>query len=104
VSDIVRPGTPLCLIMLTYIAPIEQIDALMPAHGAWLRQLFAEDLIVVCGRREPRNGGIIVCRGRKADVEALAATDPFVTEGVATIEVSEFAASMAHPALADLLA
>lgn len=103
-NDIVRPGTPLCLIDLEYCAPLDRIDRLMPEHGAWLRKLFAEDLILVCGRRNPRTGGVVLCRGRKAEVEALAATDPFVVQGVATVTITEFAASMAHPALADLLA
>jgi uncharacterized protein YciI len=103
VSDIVRPGTPLCLIVLSYCAPLAAVDALMPAHAAWLSQLFDQDLVLVCGRREPRNGGVILCRGHRAEVEALAATDPFVTEGVAMIEVLEFAASMAHPDLDALL-
>ena len=103
-SEIVRPGTPLCAAILSYCAPIEEIDRLMPAHGDWLRQLYAQDLIVVCGRREPRSGGVIICRGHRAEVEALMASDPFLIEGVATTDVIEFVASMAHPSLAELLA
>jgi len=104
VSDIARPGTPLCVVSLSYKVPVEQVDAHMPEHGDWLRSLFGEELIVVCGRRVPRTGGIIVIRGHKAEVEALAQTDPFVTRGIAEIAVEEFVANMAHPALADLLA
>ena len=51
----------------------------------------------------PRVGGVILCRGRKAEVEALARTDPFVTEGVSDVTVTEFATSFAAPEIAALL-
>lgn len=96
-------GAPVCVITLTYLVPEEQVDAHMKAHVAWLEAGFAEGVLLLAGRQVPRTGGIVLCRGRKAEVEAFAATDPFVTEGVATASVVELAASFAHEALADVL-
>ena len=97
-------GAPVCVIMLRYVAPLEAVDAQMAAHVAWLEQGFGAGLLLLAGRQVPREGGVILCRGARAEVEALAATDPFVTSGVATAHVTELAASFAADALAPLLA
>ena len=95
---------PLCLILLDYVAPSDEIDARMKAHAAWLEAGFAAGVFVVAGRQDPRTGGVILARGRKAEAEALAATDPFVTGGVAEVRVIAFNASFATPAFKALLA
>ena len=46
------------------------------------------------GRQIPRTGGVILARGDdREEIEALAASDPFVSGGVATCEVIQFRAS-----------
>ena len=98
-----RPGTPLCVVSLTYRAELDAIDAAMKDHVAWLSRGYAEGVFVASGRKVPRTGGVILVRGHRREVEALVATDPFVAGGLATAEVTEFTASMAAPALAELL-
>lgn len=95
---------PVCLILITYVVPLDEIDRLMKAHIDWLERGYAEGLFLMSGRREPRSGGVIVCRGHKAEVEALAASDPFTASGAATIEVIEFNASWTADAVAPLFA
>lgn len=99
-----RANAPLCVIALTYTVPTEEVDLHMKAHVAWLEAGFAEGIFLVAGRQVPRTGGIIIARGRRAEVEALTASDPFVSEGVATVAVTEFATSFTLPELAALLA
>lgn len=94
---------PLSLILLNYQRPLAEVDAAMARHVAWLELGFAEGVFVAAGRRDPRTGGVILCRGAGAEVEALVATDPFVSEGLATAEVVAFNASFAVPELAGLL-
>ncbi len=96
-------AAPVCVITLSYVAPIEDIDAQLAAHVAWLEAGFDEGLLLLAGRQVPRTGGIVLCRGHRAEVEAFAATDPFVTSGVATASVTEMAASFAADALAPML-
>lgn len=98
-----RADGPLCLILLDYVAPLEQVDARMKAHVAWLTRGFEQGVFVVAGRQDPRTGGVILARGRRAEAEALAASDPFVREGVAEARVIAFNASFAAPAFAALL-
>jgi uncharacterized protein YciI len=86
------------VLLLTYTRPLEDVDALMRDHMAWLREHYAAGRFVVSGRRVPRTGGVILARGDDRDeIEAIAAADPFVRGGVATCEVVEFRASQTAP-------
>jgi uncharacterized protein YciI len=82
------------VLLLTYVRPIEEVDALMRRHVAWLNDHYDAGRFVVSGRQIPRTGGVIVARGDdREEMEAVAASDPFVTGGVATVEVVQFRAS-----------
>ncbi len=82
------------LIDLTYTADLEKIDALMPAHIAFLKKHYAAGTFLVSGRKVPRDGGVILAvGGSRAQIEAIAAADPFVARGLAEARVVEFRAS-----------
>jgi uncharacterized protein YciI len=82
------------VLLLSYIGPIEEVDALMREHVAWLNEHYDAGRFVVSGRRVPRTGGVIVARGDDRDeIERIAASDPFVAGGVATCEIIQFRAS-----------
>jgi uncharacterized protein YciI len=82
------------VLLLTYVKPLAEVDALMRRHVAWLNEHYDAGRFLVSGRRIPRTGGVIVARGDdREEIEAVAASDPFVTGGVATCEVVQFRAS-----------
>ena len=82
------------VLLLTYVKPLSEVDALMREHVAWLDEQYEAGRFLVSGRQIPRTGGVILARGDdREDIEALAATDPFVSGGVATCEVIQFRAS-----------
>ena len=82
------------IIELTYTADLARIDASMRAHMQFINAHYASGHFVVSGRKIPRDGGIIVAVGTdRADIEAIAAQDPFVTQGLATARVIEFRVS-----------
>lgn len=87
-------------VIITYKAPLEEIDQALPAHVEWLDQHYAQGTFLASGRREPRNGGVILAR--QQPLEALHQTlelDPFHSLDLATHEVVQF-----HPSkLADSL-
>ncbi|MGH6617180.1 YciI family protein [Sphingomonas sp.] len=91
------------MILLRYVAPLDQVDAQMAAHVAWLEKGYDAGIFIVSGRRAPRTGGVILSRGHRQDVEALVAYDPFIISGVAEAEVIEFGANMAADRFAALL-
>lgn len=90
-----RSDGALCVVLLTYVRPLDEVDAQMAAHVAWLDAGLAQGAFLVAGRRDPRTGGVIVMRGDRDAVERVVATDPFVTGGVATAEIVPFNASFA---------
>ena len=85
-----KPSTAWILVV-TYTAPIDRIEALLPAHIRYLDRFFASGEFLASGPRVPRSGGVIVAsafdRGR---VEAIVAADPFVVSGIATYKVIPF--------------
>jgi uncharacterized protein YciI len=99
-----RYGPPMFVLLLTYVRPLDEVDALMRDHMAWVKQQYEAGHFVVSGRRVPRIGGVIVARGDDREaIEAVAARDPFVTGGVATCEVVQFRASQTATGLDALL-
>ncbi|MDA0160908.1 YciI family protein [Solirubrobacter ginsenosidimutans] len=92
------------VLLLTYIKPLPEVDALMRKHMAWLNEQYAAGRFIVSGRRIPRTGGVILARGDDLEeIEALAASDPFVSGGVATVEIVQFRASQTAKGLDALL-
>jgi uncharacterized protein YciI len=92
------------VLLLTYIKPLPEVDALMREHVAWLDEQYDAGRFLVSGRRIPRTGGVIVARGDDREhIEAVAASDPFVSGGVATCEVIRFRASQTAAGLDSLL-
>lgn len=88
------------LLILRYTAPIEEVDTLHAPHVAWLNEQHAAGQFLAWGRQIPREGGVILADGDdRAAMEQLAASDPFVTGGVATVEVIEWTASFAADGL-----
>lgn len=82
------------ILELTYTADLAKIDAAMKAHMRWLNAQYASGHFLVSGRKIPRDGGIILTTGESREaVETLAAEDPFVSQGLATVRVIEFRAS-----------
>ena len=45
------------IVILTYIKPLEEIDAAIPAHFEWRKKGYAEGIFLASGRRIPRTGG-----------------------------------------------
>ncbi|MFE0099877.1 YciI family protein [Streptomyces sp. NPDC059009] len=86
---------------LTYTAPVERVDAALAAHVAWLDELYADGTVIASGRKNPRDGGIILAVGDdRAAIEKIAASDPFVTAGVCEYRITEFIATKTAPELA----
>ena len=88
------------VLLLTYVRPLDEVDALMRDHMAWVKEHYAAGRFVVSGRQVPRTGGVIVARGDdREEIERIVASDPFVRGGVATVEVIQFRASQTVPGL-----
>ena len=84
------------VVTLTYLRPLDELDALMPKHVAWLKKHYKSGLFIASGRQVPRTGGVILARsGDREALEAVLRLDPFVKAGCARTDVIEFTPSMA---------
>jgi uncharacterized protein YciI len=85
---------------LTYTAPIEDVDAVLEAHVAWLDEQYEQGTFLASGRKNPRDGGVIIAVAEdRARIEEIAASDPFVGAGVCAYRITEFAATKTAPGL-----
>ena len=79
------------LFNLTYRKPIEEIERLLPAHNAYLDEYYSKGKFLCSGRKEPRTGGVILCRCESlAEAEEIRHQDPFFYEGAADYEIIQF--------------
>ncbi len=77
--------------MVNYKVPLETVDRHLAAHRSFLDKYYASGNLVCSGSRNPRVGGIILCRAEsRARVETITKEDPFYINGVADYEIIEF--------------
>ena len=82
------------VIELIYKADLEDIDASMRAHMAFLKQQYTAGKFLVSGRKIPRDGGIVLAVAASRDeIEQIVKDDPFVKRGLAEYRIIEFRAS-----------
>lgn len=92
------------LVLITYTQPLDVVDIHLAAHRDYLKQNYAAGVFLLSGRKEPREGGVILARAESASaLQAILAKDPFSMSGVATYQVVEFIPTMSAPALAPLI-
>jgi uncharacterized protein YciI len=92
------------VINLNYIVPLDELDAHMKEHVAFLQKYYKQEIFLASGRKVPRTGGIILAVGKsKAYIEEILQEDPFYIHGLAEFTVTEFLTSQTHPAFKKLL-
>lgn len=92
------------IVLLTYTRPLEAVDALVPAHREYLRAQYDAGTFLLSGRKEPRDGGVILANAPSMQaVHDVLADDPFHRHDVATYQVIEFIPSMCAAGLESML-
>jgi uncharacterized protein YciI len=85
---------------LSYTAPLDAVDAVLPAHVNWLNEQYEKGLFLASGRKNPRDGGVILAVAEdRSLIEEVTAGDPFVTAGVCAYRITEFIATKTAPEL-----
>lgn len=93
-STEILPTNSLFLIDLKYVAPLDEIEALIPDHISYLEDGYEDGVFFTSGRKEPRTGGVILATGASFEsIRQRAATDPFVRAGLAEATITEFVPS-----------
>ncbi|PRX49024.1 uncharacterized protein YciI [Prauserella shujinwangii] len=82
------------IVLLTYTAPLPEIDYELPDHAEWLARQFEHDYFLASGRRDRHLGEVIITRPMaRGKLDAVLATDPLALKHLAHYEVVEFAAT-----------
>jgi uncharacterized protein YciI len=92
------------VIDLTYIVPLEKLDAHMTEHVKFLKKYYDQNVFVASGRKVPRTGGIILALAEsKEEVEKIIQEDPFYSLKLAEFKITEFLTSQYHPDMKKVL-
>ncbi|MDQ3402820.1 MAG: YciI family protein [Actinomycetota bacterium] len=82
------------VVLITYTAPLEEIDYVLPDHAEWLGKQYAAGYFLASGRQKPHTGGVVIAAPMSKDkLVSLLATDPFAQRGLVHHEVIEFQAN-----------
>ena len=91
--------TSLYVIDLTYTVELDEIEAHIDAHRAFLHRHYEAGNFLASGPKVPRTGGVILAIGEAHEIEEITAEDPFRRHGVATYAITEFLPTMSAPEL-----
>jgi uncharacterized protein YciI len=84
---------------LTYTGSLNRVDELLD-DMAWLKSHYETGVFIASGRKEPRDGGVILAVGNdKAAIETPVTTDPFSVAGICEYRITRFLATTVTPAL-----
>ncbi|MFK8259567.1 YciI family protein [Erwinia sp. AnSW2-5] len=76
------------IVFLTYTRPMEEVEALLEPHVAWINRYFTAGAFISAGRKDPRTGGMIMVKEMdRKQLDVILAEDPFQT--VASYEVTK---------------
>lgn len=79
------------IIIAEYIRPIEEIDAALPEHYEFLDRYYALNKFICSGRRNPRNGGIIICNAEnRSEIDEILREDIFFRKKLVRYDIFEF--------------
>jgi uncharacterized protein YciI len=93
------------VLLPTYRAPLDEVDALLEKHRDWIDVHCAAGRFLLFGRREPRDGAFILAAdGDRRELELIAASDPFSLAGLVDYEVLEVRPTGGSPAVLQALA
>jgi len=82
------------ILVLKYIKPLEQVDKYLEPHIQYLEKYYSLQKFICSGRRNPRIGGVILCRTHNLkETEAIIVEDPFYINQIAEYEIIEFSPS-----------
>lgn len=79
------------ILLLKYIKTVEEVDKALQDHIKFLDKYYESGKFICSGRRNPRIGGVILCKAKDIDeVKTIIKEDPFHSREIAEYEIVEF--------------
>lgn len=86
------------ILILKYVKELAEIEKLIPDHREYLDKYYTCGNFIASGPQIPRNGGVILCRANsREEVKCIINDDPFLINGVAEYDITEFTPSKHLP-------
>lgn len=87
-------------VSLTYIKPLDKVDAHISAHVDYMNQQYREGRFLASGRKVPRKGGVILSNmSDRKMLEDIIRQDPFHKHQIADYDIIEFTPTMTRDEL-----
>ncbi|GKZ51889.1 hypothetical protein AbraIFM66951_007998 [Aspergillus brasiliensis] len=81
---------PLFLLSVSYLTFFEEVEKHLPAHIAWLKQQYEQNIYLFFARKVPFTGGVCLAVAESAlQMMEITETDPFRTNNVAKYDIQE---------------
>ncbi len=85
------------IILINYTKPIEEVNAIVPEHRAYLDTLYEANKLICSGRRNTLTGGVLLSHAKaREEIDEIIKNDPYNIKGVADYEVIEFTPGKHH--------
>lgn len=92
------------IVLLRFSDQRERASEFMSEHNDWIRTGFEEGVFLLAGRLQPDLGGAIVARRETlSDLKRRVDRDPFVAQGVVSVEILEVTPGRVDERLESLL-
>ncbi len=79
------------LLILSYKKGLDAVEKYLDLHKVYLDKYYQLGNFIASGRRNPRVGGVIICKANSIDeVQAIIREDPFHKFEIADYEIIEF--------------
>lgn len=78
------------IIELTYKQSLDEVNKHLEAHRAFLDTYYKQNVFIASGRKNPRDGGVILAVGDKEKLHRIIKDDPFFKHDMANYRMIEF--------------
>jgi uncharacterized protein YciI len=86
------------IILINYTKPIEEVNAVVADHRAYLDTQYEAGKLICSGRQSTMTGGVLISHVKtKEEADEIIKNDPYNLKGVAEYEVIEFTLGKFHP-------
>lgn len=79
------------ILILSYKKSLDIVEQYLNPHKKYLDKNYQAGNFIASGRRNPRTGGVIICRAENIEeVRSVIGDDPFFQNEIADYEIIEF--------------
>ena len=91
------------IIEISYKKSLSEVEKHLKEHINFLEHYYEKNIFIASGRKNPRDGGIILAHADKATLSETIKEDPFYQQGIAEYRLIEFEPSRHNAAFLSVI-